>query len=149
MGVVKVAFAAPSRDSAMFAAASIGRRFLDFQGCFRVLVRGARTALAYALRRLRRCRHRRCSSSVLLISLIGRVLLDVALLTLLLRIFHALLAMRRLIANRRFVVAGSLRALVLGRNGWNPAHHVLVLLFDEEFMRQTNVPAIATPMPIR
>src|SRR4051794_22581788 len=105
MGMMKIALAAPARDSAMLAAAIIGRRLLDFQRCFRILVRGARTALAYALRRLGGSRHRRCSSSVLLISLVGRVLFDVALLTLLLRIFHALLAMRGLIAHRRFVVA--------------------------------------------
>src|SRR4051794_12230943 len=99
MGVVKVAFAAASGDFAELASAAIRRWFFDFQWRFRILVRGARSALAYAVRRFRRCRHRRCSSSVLLISLIARVLFHVALLTLLLRILRTLRAMRRLIAN--------------------------------------------------
>jgi hypothetical protein len=56
-------------------------------------------------------------------SLIGRVLLDVALLTLLVRILHALLAARRVICGHLLAIAGSFAALVLGRNRRHLAGH--------------------------
>jgi hypothetical protein len=57
MGMMNVAFAAASRDLAMFALAAVGWRLLDFQVSFRILVRSAWTTLPYAVRRFGRCRH--------------------------------------------------------------------------------------------
>jgi len=65
------------------------------------------------------------SSAVLLVSLIGRVLLDVALLTLLIGILRALLTTRRLVRGGLLVIAGSLRTLVRAWDGWHLAGHIV------------------------
>src|SRR4051794_23881915 len=62
------------------------------------------------------------SSAILLITLVGGVLLDVALLPLLVRILRTLLAVRG-IWGHLLAVAGSLRAPVLGGNRWHLAGH--------------------------
>jgi hypothetical protein len=66
------------------------------------------------------------SSAVLLVSLIGRVLLDVALLSLLFRILRTLLAVRHLISGHLLAVASSLPALIIWWNRWHLAGHDLV-----------------------
>src|SRR4051812_16563594 len=63
------------------------------------------------------------SLAILLISLIGRVLLDVALVSLLVRIIHALLAARRLIGRHLLGVASSFPALIVRWNRWHLAGH--------------------------
>src|SRR3954462_1440132 len=78
--------------------------------------------------------------SVLLVSLVCRVLFDVALLTLLLRILHALSAMLRLVASYFFRIACSLRAPVLRRDGWNLAGHAVSPVENDECARPDNVP---------
>src|SRR4051794_16218958 len=115
--------AATARNLAALALTAVARRLLDLQRRLGILVRSARAALAYAVRRFRRGGHVSCSLSVLLISLVGGVLLDIALLTLLLRILGALLAVRRLIAGGLLVVTGSLRASVRWRNRRKLAGH--------------------------
>ena len=65
------------------------------------------------------------SSAILLIALIGRVLLDVALLSLLVRILGALLTLRQLIGGHLLAVASSLSALIVRRNRWHLAGHEL------------------------
>jgi hypothetical protein len=79
-------------------------------------------------------------SSVLLIPLVCRVLLDVALLTLLRRILHAPSAMLRLVASYFFRIARSLRAPVLRRDGWNFAGHAVSPVEHDECVRPNNVP---------
>jgi len=66
------------------------------------------------------------SSAILLIALIGRVLLDVALLPLLVRILRTLLPVRHLICGRLLAVASSLAALILRWNRRHLAGHDLV-----------------------
>jgi hypothetical protein len=71
-------------------------------------------------------------SSVLLIPLVCRVLLDVALLALLRRILHALLAMLRVVASYFLRIARSLRAPVLRMDGWNLASHAVSPVEQDE-----------------
>ncbi|MGY4459612.1 hypothetical protein ACVWYI_003572 [Bradyrhizobium sp. LB13.1] len=64
------------------------------------------------------------SSTILLVALICRVLLDVALLSLLIGILRALLATRLPVRGRPLGIAGSLRALVRVWDGWHLAGHI-------------------------
>ncbi|MDA9498874.1 hypothetical protein XI05_15670 [Bradyrhizobium sp. CCBAU 11357] len=66
------------------------------------------------------------SSAILLIALIGRVLLDVALLSLLIRILRTLLTVRDLIGGRLLAISSSLVALIVRWNRWHLAGHDLV-----------------------
>ena len=59
-------------------------------------------------------------------ALIVCVLLDVALLSLLIRILRTLLAVRRLIRGYLLAVTSSLAALIVRRNRWHLAGHDLV-----------------------
>jgi hypothetical protein len=126
VSVMKIVLTAAAGNPAVPTHRIVARRLLYTQRRLRVFVRCPRPTLADTCLRLGRSGHVYFPwSTILLIALVRRVLLDVALMVLLIRIFGTTATLLDLVRITGLRIACSHVTLVLGWDGWRLGHTLL------------------------